>query len=85
VLRRNFKSARPTSDAEAEDIERLAPYLISPEEAWRIFDTEARERLGMSGEEFLRKLESGEIVDDDTNRQVTFMTGLIPSHRRHER
>jgi hypothetical protein len=43
---------------------------LSPEEAWADFDNACRRRLGMSGEEFIRRLDAGdfdEIVDDPIN------------------
>ena len=44
------------------------PYLPSvvwlpPEEARRQFDEMARERVGMSGDEFIRRLDAGEFLD----------------------
>lgn len=33
---------------------------LSPEEAWRRFDAHARSSFGMSGEEFLRRWDTGE-------------------------
>lgn len=43
---------------------------LSPEEARADFDTQSRRRLGMSAEEFVRRLEAGDfddIVDDPIN------------------
>lgn len=43
---------------------------LNPEEAWADFDVQCRRRLGMSGEEFVRRLDGGdfdEIVDDPIN------------------
>jgi hypothetical protein len=34
--------------------------VTSDEEAWEIFDRNARRELGITGEEFLRRLDSGE-------------------------
>lgn len=77
--------AKSTTDPNPSDPERDDPYLISPEEAWRIFDAQALKRLGMTGKEFLRKLGSGELVIDDTDHNVMFVEGLIPSHIRYGR
>jgi hypothetical protein len=55
--------------------------VLSPEEGRRMFDRVARELLGMSGDEFLRKLDSGEIVVDDTDSNVLYLWGLIPFAR----
>jgi hypothetical protein len=50
------------------EVEVLPPVVeLTPEEAWARFDGLARQHLGMSGEEFLRRLDAGEfeeIVDD---------------------
>lgn len=43
---------------------------LTPEEAWAGFDHACRRRLGMSGEEFVRRLDAGDfddIVDDPIN------------------
>jgi hypothetical protein len=48
--------------------EELPPlYILTPEEARAQFDARARELMGISGEEFLRRLDAGEydeIYDD---------------------
>jgi hypothetical protein len=49
-----------------------APAIVefTREESWADFDAIASERLGLSGEEFLRRLDAGEfeeIVDDPIN------------------
>ena len=58
---------------------------LSPEEEWAHFDSVARRRLGMSGEEFLRRLDAGEfdeIVDDPINhRWVGYLAALSPGVR----
>jgi hypothetical protein len=38
---------------------------VSADEAGEIFDRQARKYLGMTGEEFLRKWDAGEIHDPD--------------------
>jgi hypothetical protein len=43
---------------------------LTPEEAWAHFDASVRRRLGMSGDEFLRRLDAREfeeIIDDQFN------------------
>ncbi len=42
-------------------------YDITPEEAWDIFDQNARYYLGMSGAEFRRKWEAHEFGDVDSH------------------
>jgi hypothetical protein len=55
-----------------EDQPALPPLVwLTPEEARRQFDEMARERVGMSGEEFIRRLDAGEFVqlpDDEAHR-----------------
>jgi hypothetical protein len=55
----------PTEANELADAgEELDPTIwLSPEESWRIFDQEAREIAGVSGEEFIRKVRAGEYHD----------------------
>ncbi|HEX5166893.1 MAG TPA: hypothetical protein VFV93_15920 [Thermomicrobiales bacterium] len=50
---------------------------ISREEGIAMFDRQARERLGLSGEEFLRKWNAGEIEDPDRN-DVMMLVMMIP-------
>ena len=52
---------------------------IADEEAQRIFDRNARKYLGMSGDEFLRKWDAGEIEDPDQTHNVrqVLMTPLL--------
>ena len=53
------------------ELKTLPPVVeLRPEEAWADFDVQCRRRLGMSGEEFVRRLDAGdfdEIVDDPIN------------------
>ena len=68
------------------DTETLPPIIeLSPEEEWAHFDAVARKRLGMTGEEFLRRLDAGEfneIVDDPINyRWVGYLAALSRSVR----
>jgi hypothetical protein len=54
--------ARPDDDIEHPEI-----LVLSPDEAITWFDRECRERLGMSGQEFLHHLDAGdwdEVIDD---------------------
>lgn len=51
---------------------------VTPEEGAEILDREAREHLGMSGEEFVRRYEAGELDDDDYDFHVMRISMLIP-------
>jgi len=50
---------------------------LSPEEWDQLVDEKARKLLGMSGEEFERRLNSGEI-DIDDSPEVTLVAMLLP-------
>lgn len=52
--------------------------LISVSEGIEILDQQARKYLGMSGEEFLRRYEAGELDDDDYDFNVMRVSMLIP-------
>lgn len=55
--------------------------LTTDAEAWEVFDAEARRMLGISGEEFLRRWDSGAYADsgDETpeDRRIIEMTFLL--------
>ena len=54
---------------------------LSDDEARAEFDAEARKRLGMSGEEFLRRWDAGEyrdVFDDEEHLGVLLVATLIP-------
>ena len=68
---------------ESVDDEELAPDVIFLEgdEARAYFDKEARELVGMSGEEFLRRLDAGEwydVIDDPEYRDHLYLSMLRP-------
>ena len=65
------------------DLAELAKYELSYEESWEIFDAEARRYLNMTGEEFLRKWDAGEIDLDDpeTHSAVVGLWMLLPAIR----
>jgi hypothetical protein len=56
---------------------------LSPEEWDRRVDEQARKRLGMSGKEFERRLNAGEI-DIDDSPDVTRVAMMLPLHATHE-
>ena len=71
-------AVRRSSDHDpADDIHVIE---LSREEGIAMFDRQARERLGMSGEEFLQKWEAGEIEDPDRN-DVMMLVMMIPFTR----
>lgn len=59
--------------------------LLTPEEARAFFDRRARELLGISGEEFLRRWDAGEyrpVPDDAEGRKVGELVMMMPFARR---
>ena len=69
-----------------QETETLPPIVeLSPEESWADFDEATRTRLGLTGEEFLRRLDAGEfneIIDDPINhRWVGYLAQLSRSVR----
>lgn len=63
--------------------EELAALLLSPEEAWAEFDSEARRWLGISGEDFLRKWDAHEMdVDGPQHDSIIHLSFLIPFARK---
>lgn len=64
--------------------EKLPPIKeLSPDEAWELFDRQCREWLGISGEEFIRRYDAGEISADDLdyNNDVIALSMKIPLFR----
>lgn len=58
--------------------EKLPPIKeLTPDEAWEMFDRNAREWLGISGKEFIRRYQAGEIsaeqLDYDNDVIVLYM------------
>ena len=54
------------------------PAEYSAEEGRAIFDAAAQRRLGISGDEFLRKWDAGEFADDPDRPEVIDVAMLIP-------
>ena len=56
---------------EPEKLELELPPLIwlTPEESWAEFDRRAREVAGVSGEEFIRRLDAGEYDNTPDDRE----------------
>jgi hypothetical protein len=64
---------------ESVDDEESAPNIVflEGEEARAHFDAAARELVGMSGDEFLRRLDSGEwndVIDDGEHRDHLYLS-----------
>lgn len=60
-------------------------HIATPEEGVAFFDREARRVTGLSGEEFLRRFDAGEVVADDNTRagrEIGYLILLIPFARR---
>ncbi len=83
--------AETTTDAEvtlpsgAEADAQVPPMIeVTPEEGRRLFDDAARQVMGMSGEEFIRRWEAGEywgIADADGHRHIGDLISIIPFAR----
>lgn len=61
--------------------------FVTPEEARVLFDREAQRTLGISGEEFLRRWDSGEyqpVPDDTEGRKIARMSMIISFARREK-
>lgn len=67
------------------DIQEEPQYTLSPEESLAMFDREAQHRLGITGEEFLRRWDAGEyrdIPDTPEGWRVMDVVFLLPFVRR---
>jgi hypothetical protein len=56
-------------------------HVVTPEEGLAIFDRDARQALGISGEEFLRRWDAGEyqpVPDTVEGRAIGQLAALIP-------
>jgi hypothetical protein len=67
------------SRAVAEAAEEPRPRELTREEGQRLFDQRARRFLGMSGKEFIRRYDAGELDPDDDN--VLRVALLLPFGR----
>jgi hypothetical protein len=54
---------------------------LTVDEARALFDKAARERLGISGEEFLRRYDANDIPPDWPHEQVSWLAMLTPFGR----
>ncbi len=53
------------------------PSILPAAEGRRLFDFEARRVTGLSGDEFLRRYDAGEIIEDDETPEGREVMGLI--------
>ncbi len=63
-------------------------HWLTPEETRQVFDTQAREVMAMSGEEFIRRWDAGEfrdIADDGERPEIMRLAMLIPFGRQDGR
>jgi hypothetical protein len=70
-------AATETSETATE----AAMHWLSDEEARAEFEAQARSRLGISGDEFLRRWDAGEyrnVFDDEDHLGVLLVASLIP-------
>jgi hypothetical protein len=73
-----------TDVTDAESIVDPEVIIVSPEEGKAIFDEAARTMMGMSGDEFIERWESGEydeIIDTAGYRHIWDLVFLIPFAR----
>lgn len=54
---------------------------LNAEESHELFDQQARRYLGVSGDEFVRRLEAGEYGDPDDDPRVMRLVMLLPFAR----
>jgi hypothetical protein len=58
--------------------EDLDDVVATPEEVREMFEADVRRVLGISGDEFLGRVKSGEIVNDDSDSRITYLFVLVP-------
>lgn len=73
-------TAPQLDEAEQEDFHGVTYEVLTREEGRALFERRAQEWMGMSGEEFIRKLEAGEIEDPDRT-DVIMLALMIPFAR----
>lgn len=59
------------------EVRKSKPHELSREEGRRIVDRQAREYLGMSGDEFMRKWDAGYFAADPDRRDVMHVATLL--------
>lgn len=79
---------KPASEWTTEEVVREGEvltddvWMMTPEETWAMFDRMARRYAGMSGEEFVRAWDAGEIENPDRPGiiDVAFMLPVVSPH-----
>jgi hypothetical protein len=67
-----------TTDTTYVDTGQLPPVrYLTHEEAWQMFDRQARHHFDMTGEEFIRAWESGEFDDDPDAPNVQWVAMMM--------
>ncbi len=56
---------------------------LTPEQAWDQFDTEVRETLGISANEFARRLDAGDYGDPDGDLKIMSLAFAYEGPRRN--
>lgn len=74
---KSVDQSSPETDPYWEDLDDGVDY-ISLSEGIELLDRQARKYLGMSGEEFMRRYEAGELDHDDYDFNVMRVSMLIP-------
>lgn len=64
-------------ETDFDEVDGITFNELSDDEFSALFDARARELLGMSGEEFIKKLVSGEVADLD-HSSVVMLEMMIP-------
>ena len=59
--------------------EEIAPnaYLLSPEEAWILFNNHVQDYLGMSGQEFINRLKTNDFTEEQ-REYVWILRMMVP-------
>jgi cell division protein FtsB len=73
-----------SDSARMTESEHLDIHWVSEDESRAMFDERARELLGMSGDEFLRRYDAGEydgIADDPDHPEIMRLVALVPLGR----
>ena len=76
--------AMPAEPADAEEPTVPEVQVLPPEESRAFFDRQTRELVGMSGAEFLRRLDAGEfddILDSSDHPDLMYLALLSPFGR----
>jgi hypothetical protein len=73
-----------TIDEEDDDVIPGGHYQVTAEEGRELFDQRARNLLGISGEEFLRRWDAGEykpVPDTREGRKIGYLVMMLPFAR----